>query len=566
MSENTPTVDDLKKLEESLTKVKNSIAGVADAFKAVTSGNISGALSGISGSLSTLGPYGIAAGAALQGVGAAADWLNNASKATVSLGESIMGLQKSTGLGAESVSTMSAVLGDAGIGGAAASDVIKSLSDDMHAAGKGANAHASELAALGIKVKDAQGNYRSTSDVMGDFADKFKSMKDPVERNAAAQKIFGSHWKEMLPLLAGGKKGMQEAAQKAKDYGLVLNGGSISAIKKYKDASKDADKATQGLKVQFGQLALPIKTFLAQGASKLLTWLIGLKPVLDRIGKAVVDFFQKSGAAKFMQQQFGVLVSWVKTNMPLIQRTIKTVMDAVNKVVKTVWPAISLVVKTNLNTIKILVSTIWNNIKTIVSTVLKAVLGVIKALMQIITGDWKGAWNTLKGVVKTVFDGIKQIVGNSVKGFVDIGKNIVQGIWKGITSLGGWLKGQITSWIKDHLPGPVVKALGIASPSKLFAGYGKNVVEGLTGGIKDNSRLIERARTGMIQTLSAKPQFATGSGGLAMAGAGGAGAAGGVVFSRGAFDGATFNITDPRNTNGFLSDLSRQVIAAGIRR
>ena len=65
----------------------------------------------------------------------------------------------------------------------------------------------------------------------------------------------------------------------------------------------------------------------------------------------------------------------------------------------------------------------------------------------------------------------------------DIGKNIADGTEKGFNSKKWTLKARITSYFQDMVKG-VKKALGIASPSKVFAEIGKFTAEGYTIGLE----------------------------------------------------------------------------------
>lgn len=49
------------------------------------------------------------------------------------------------------------------------------------------------------------------------------------------------------------------------------------------------------------------------------------------------------------------------------------------------------------------------------------------------------------------------------------GMDLIRGLWNGIKSMGSWLKGQLMSFARNMIPGPIAKALGIGSPSKLMA-------------------------------------------------------------------------------------------------
>lgn len=49
--------------------------------------------------------------------------------------------------------------------------------------------------------------------------------------------------------------------------------------------------------------------------------------------------------------------------------------------------------------------------------------------------------------------------------------------------IGDPVPGGLKDWIVEHIPGPIAQALGIASPSKVTAEQGRNVVRGLTLGM-----------------------------------------------------------------------------------
>ena len=73
------------------------------------------------------------------------------------------------------------------------------------------------------------------------------------------------------------------------------------------------------------------------------------------------------------------------------------------------------------------------------------------------------------------------------------GRNIVLGLWNGIRSLGGWLATNVSSFIRDNVPEPVRKLLGIGSPSRVFRQFGRDTIRGFALGVNDESTGIERA-------------------------------------------------------------------------
>ena len=86
-------------------------------------------------------------------------------------------------------------------------------------------------------------------------------------------------------------------------------------------------------------------------------------------------------------------------------------------------------------------------------------------------------------------------------GIVDVGKEIVEGIWEGISGAADWLLGEVTGFF-DDIVGGVKDFLGIASPSKVFADMGENMAlglgEGFAGEMRGVQRQIDRSMSGLV--------------------------------------------------------------------
>ena len=84
---------------------------------------------------------------------------------------------------------------------------------------------------------------------------------------------------------------------------------------------------------------------------------------------------------------------------------------------------------------------------------------------------------------------------NSVKSLpsqmASIGKNIVQGVWNGIVSMGSWLTDKVKGFFNGIVDG-VKGVLGIHSPSRVFAEVGVWSAEGYGNGFEDKFLDVER--------------------------------------------------------------------------
>lgn len=125
--------------------------------------------------------------------------------------------------------------------------------------------------------------------------------------------------------------------------------------------------------------------------------------------------------------------------------------------------------------------------------------------------------DTASDIIGALVDGVKSLFSD----VWNIGKDIVMGIWQGIKDQWEWFKGQISGFFSGIVSG-VKETLGIASPSKVFAGIGTNMALGLGEGFDDTMGRVERDMMSSIPIPSvnvgagAVPVSAGGSGALGM--------------------------------------------------
>lgn len=123
---------------------------------------------------------------------------------------------------------------------------------------------------------------------------------------------------------------------------------------------------------------------------------------------------------------------------------------------------------------------------------------MINAGVQLLKAVISGIVSMTGSIIGAAWEIIKAI-GNVLKpsNLFNIGKDVVKGLWDGIQDMGGWLKDKIIGFVKDKIPGPIKKALGISSPSKVAAALGMQVPRGLARGIDSTSDLVAKAADNM---------------------------------------------------------------------
>ena len=110
-----------------------------------------------------------------------------------------------------------------------------------------------------------------------------------------------------------------------------------------------------------------------------------------------------------------------------------------------------------------MVTGIVNVVKEIPDKIYNSVSGTIS---KVATWGTEVKNKAVEGM-KSVVSGIKDTFSNIGDTFAGIGKNMVQGIWNGISGATGWIKDKISGWV-GNVTDFLKDLFGIESPSKLM--------------------------------------------------------------------------------------------------
>lgn len=202
--------------------------------------------------------------------------------------------------------------------------------------------------------------------------------------------------------------------------------------------------------------------------------------------------------------------AWFMKNGPLIDKFVNKIADVFTYVL---IPAITVAIAT---------------VGPIISSLVDIFEEVVTLFMQIATGDWAGAWDTIKSIATSAWNGIssgvmagattlvKQVGGTPnnigtvwsnnwnqfttivsklftnlvatargfITNFIQVGASIIDGLIQGVENNVSAFVNTIKNVVQNAIT-TATTALGIQSPSKVFAGIGKNMMLGLSAGIGD---------------------------------------------------------------------------------
>ena len=186
--------------EQSIKRLGNSMQGVQGKVK-----NLKIAVGGLNGALKVFAGV-LAAGAFTRFIKGAIDSADSFGK-----------LEDQTGIAANTLQAYVNAGKLAGIEQATIDKGLRRLSQSMREADQGVATYSDSFNALGLSVRDSEGNLKSNEQVLGEIADRFADMPDGATKAALAMEIFGRSGASMINMLNGGSAAIKELNYEVSD-------------------------------------------------------------------------------------------------------------------------------------------------------------------------------------------------------------------------------------------------------------------------------------------------------------------------------------------------------------
>lgn len=165
-------------------------------------------------------------------------------------------LAQSVGLSTEQVAGLQLAYGQSGL---EQTRMVESLAKLTQAAITGNEA----FDALGISVRNSDGSFRTTRELLADVAERFQNMEDGTAKTALAMKLFGETGGQLIPLLNGGAEGLQYFDDAATRLGLTISDKTAKEAEKFNDTLDLMTQGAKGVSLQVAAELLPTMNDLA---------------------------------------------------------------------------------------------------------------------------------------------------------------------------------------------------------------------------------------------------------------------------------------------------------------
>jgi hypothetical protein len=208
-------------------------------------------------------------------------------------------LAQQTGTTVEDLSALAFAADLSGISqeelGAALVKLTKNMSDTAAGTGEAIKG----FTALGISVKDASGNLKSSDAVLGEIANKFAGFRDGAEKTALAVNLFGKSGAQLIPLLNAGASGIEKMKEEAAKLGIVISGATAKAAEEFNDNLTRITASGRGLVNRITADILPAALAFTEALLDIIKGLNGADKASDDLAgnNAVRDFAESAAIA-----------------------------------------------------------------------------------------------------------------------------------------------------------------------------------------------------------------------------------------------------------------------------
>lgn len=173
--------------------------------------------------------------------------------------EELLNLSQKTGVSVEELQRLNYVAEQSNVGTDALAMSFRFLNRSIADAASSMDGEASSaFAGLGINVKDANGNLRSTEDIFYQLSDAFEQGEDGPNKVATAVKLLGRAGSELIPVLNQGSKALKTQGDRFERFGNLMSKDRLKAIADFNDRVNDIRVAFAGLGSIIAEAVIPV--------------------------------------------------------------------------------------------------------------------------------------------------------------------------------------------------------------------------------------------------------------------------------------------------------------------
>lgn len=325
---------------------------------------------------------------------------------------------------------------------------VTNITSALNGMAQGTENADSKFSAIGVSLTDAEGNLKSTEDVLLDTIDALSKMEDETARNAAANDIFGRGYAELLPLLNEGADGIAALMQEAEDYGAIMGEDAVKASADFDDALKRLEATFDGLRNGAMAEFLPAITAIVDGLSMILA---GDMSGTSKISEGVTKLLSALDSA------IPDIVSFVSSVAEAVLKAAPEILRSLQSGIEDALPELLPVV---VDIVLALAQFLIDEAPTIVDSAISIILALVEGLTEALPELIPSAVDMIISIVDALIDNLDLLIDGAIALVVALAMGLIDNLPRLVEKIPDLIEALVTSII-EHTPELIVASLQI---------------------------------------------------------------------------------------------------------
>lgn len=151
---------------------------------------------------------------------------------------------------------------------------------------RGLDTNKAKFAELGVQLNNADGSFRTTTEIFNDTISKLSSMSDETERDKMAFQLLGRSAQTLIPILKQGAGGIESLKKEAYDLGIILDEKAIKNADALGDSLLALKSSARGLGQALITDITPALNNLVRGLTDFISNVLNTKKQLEAFKNA----------------------------------------------------------------------------------------------------------------------------------------------------------------------------------------------------------------------------------------------------------------------------------------
>lgn len=367
---------------------------------------------------------------------------------------------------------------------------------------KGLDSNADAFEKIGVAVKDANGEYRSTEDIFNDTIVALGNIENETERDITAMDLFGKSADELAGLIDDGGAAMRALGEEAQNKGAIISEDDLKTAGEFNDT---LDKLKAQLSGSFGQAAVKVLQALTPVLETVAGVISNIADKLSTLSPETIQIIAIVASVVAAISPIAGIISAIATAISVITPIIAAVnaVIAANPVVLVIMAIVAAIgllvaagvaIAKNWDAIKEKASEIWGAITEKFNAIKDAVVEKFNAVKEKVTETF----NNIKDAAAEKFNAVKEGVSFALNAAKEVASEKLGAMKKAFDENGGGIKGAMAAaW--EGIKGAYTA--GFSFIDKLTGGKLSEIKDAIFGKFKE---IIDKAKTwgkDLIQNL-----------------------------------------------------------------